>query len=115
MSYSIANLDCSCVTCVAGRKWLRRMSWKASLKQFFFFFCVQFVFYGLWAWNMRAVSQIWPVSLVSTDLAIAYINFKVIKKITETPDHGPAMWGYVSGGAIGSLISMYTSLWVFGK
>lgn len=85
------------------------------MKQFFLFFAVQFVFYGLWALNMRAVSQVWPGTLVASDLGIAFINFKVIKRITETADHGPAFWGYVIGGAVGSLTATYASVLVFGK
>lgn len=64
---------------------------------------------------MRAVANVWPVSLVVSDLSIAYINFRVIKKITQEPDHGPAFWGYVLGGAAGSLSFTYASLWVYGK
>ena len=85
------------------------------MKRFFLFFGAQFLLYGLLTWNYRAIANIWPVSVVSSDLAIALINFKLIKKITESADHGSALYGYVLGGAVGSLSSIYLSLWVFGR
>ncbi len=85
------------------------------MKQFLLFFLVQFFLYGLLVLNYRAAANIWPVPLVFTDLFIAVINFKVIKRITTQSDHGSAFWGYVLGGAVGSLTSMYASLWWFGK
>lgn len=86
-----------------------------NVRRFALFFSAQFVLYGLLTWNYRAIANIWPVSVVSSDLAIALINFKLIKKITESADHGPALYGYVLGGAVGSLCSMYLSLWLFGR
>ncbi len=50
-----------------------------------------------------------------TDLSIAFVNFKLIKEIADAEKHGPALYGYVLGGALGSLASMYLSLWWFGS
>lgn len=85
------------------------------MKQFLLFFIVQFFLYGLLVLNYRSAANIWPLPLVFTDFFIAVINFKVIKRITAQSDHGPAFWGYVLGGVLGSLVSMYGSLWVLGK
>ena len=85
------------------------------MKQFLLFFLVQFFLYGLLVLNYRSAVNIWPFSLVMTDLLVAMINFKVIARIAKASDHGPSFWGYVLGGAFGSLASMYGSLWVFGK
>ena len=85
------------------------------MKQFFLFFLVQFFLYGLLVLNYRSAANIWPVPLVATDLLVAMINFKVIARIAKASDHGPSFWGYVLGGVVGSLTSMYGSLWWFGK
>lgn len=85
------------------------------MKQFFLFFLVQFFLYGLLVLNYRSAANIWPVPLVATDILVAMINFKVIARIAKASDHGPSFWEYVLGGAVGSLTSMYGSLWWFGK
>lgn len=85
------------------------------MKQFFLFFSSQFVYYALWALVIRSLANFWPVALVLSEMGLGYISFQVIDRITKSKDRGPALWGYVLGGAAGSLTSMYCSLWVFGK
>lgn len=87
------------------------------MKQFFLFFGVQFCLYALLTLNMRSVQNVWPMVMVGTDVCILTLNFEVIDRINKTTPHdkGPARLGYMMGGAVGSLFSLYASIWGFGR
>jgi hypothetical protein len=86
---------------------------KPNLKIFFLFFFVQLVFYFIFTINMRAIAQANYGATIVSDLLIAAITFKVIKKIGEATTNW-AYAGYVAGGAFGSVIAIYLTKLIWG-
>jgi hypothetical protein len=83
-------------------------------RTFLFFFAVQFLYYALVCWNVRVIAQARPGGIFISDLCIAAIAFTLIKKVANT-DSRVAMAGYVLGGAIGSVISVWITKQVYGQ
>lgn len=76
------------------------------MRDFLFFFALNFTAYGLLCWNYRAVARGWYGNIVLSDLSYAALNFLVIKNVVEA--HSPASAaGYILGGAVGSVVSVY--------
>jgi len=80
---------------------------------FFEFFFMQMLAYGLATWNFRALAFANYLHTGVSDTAIAALNFLVIKKVGEAKDRS-AFLGYVIGGPIGSLLSIYITKILFG-
>lgn len=87
---------------------------RPPLQVFCLFFLVQCLSYGMLCWNYRAVAQARFVSIFVSDLACAFIGFSLIKYVAGTKS-GVARAGYVLGGAIGSVISVYITKVIFGQ
>jgi hypothetical protein len=85
-----------------------------AVQQFALFFLIQFVNYGLICLNTRAIANVWIGTLVASDMAIAGLNFKVIKKIADSESRA-ALLGYTIGGACGSVVSVLLSKRIFGQ
>lgn len=86
----------------------------AWLQEFRLFFVVQFVSYAFITWNFRAIAQAQYVHVLFSDLVIAALNFKLIKKIAEAHSN-VALAGYTIGGAAGSLASVWVTKQVLGQ
>ncbi len=76
------------------------------MSNFFLFFFIQALLYGLLCWNYRAVAKGHYKHIAMSDLAIAALNFLVIKRVSES-DSYVAMAGYILGGVTGSLVSVW--------
>jgi len=86
--------------------------------RFFFYFSVQFLVYGLVVANGRAYVQGLYAWTAVTDALIAAVNFLVVRKMAkESQDdlHGPSFIGYVLGGTMGSLFSIWITKMVYGQ
>ena len=84
------------------------------LREFAFFFAVQFLNYALLCWNYRAVAQARYGNVFASDLCCAAISFTLIKRVART-ESGAAMAGYILGGAFGSVVSVYVTRGIFGQ
>jgi len=90
----------------------------SNVGRFFFYFCVQFCSYALLVANGRAYVQGLYMWTAVTDASIAAMNFLVIRKMAkESQDdlHGPSFAGYVIGGTLGSLFSIWITKMVYGQ
>ncbi|MGD0869084.1 MAG: hypothetical protein ABSB88_06005 [Bryobacteraceae bacterium] len=78
------------------------------MKDFWTFFGIQAVSYGIFCWNARAIAFGWYSNLVVSDLLFAYLSFTVMERIAERgkDKSRAAKFGYVMGGATGSLLSV---------
>ena len=76
------------------------------LRKFGLYFIIQFISYALLCWNYRAIAGALYVDIGASDLLIAALNFKIIRKIANE-EHGAAFYGYICGGFIGSLVSVW--------
>jgi hypothetical protein len=83
------------------------------MRDFWFFFAVQFLAYGLFCWNARAIAFAWIGNIAMSDAAIGAINFLVIKKVAEAKSRS-AMAGYVIGGVAGSIVSVLLTKHLLG-
>jgi hypothetical protein len=88
-----------------------------QLKRFAFWFCIQFVQYGLVVANGRAYVLGSYGATAVTDLSIATLNFVMTIKMVENKEHRDrwSMAGYVLGGTLGSLASIYITTRVYGR
>ena len=82
-------------------------------RTFLFFFAVQFLNYAILCWNYRAVAQARYGNVFASDLMCAAISFTLIKRVAKT-DSRAALAGYVLGGAVGSVVSVWITKGVFG-
>lgn len=87
---------------------------RSAFVVFWLFFAVQCLSYGMLCWNYRAIAQARFVGIFVSDLFCAFIGFSLIKYVAGTKSH-VARAGYVLGGAIGSVISVYITKVVFGQ
>ena len=85
-----------------------------NARTFLFFFAVQFVSYGMLCWNYRSIAQARFANIFASDLCCAALGFTLIKKIANTESR-VAMAGYVLGGAIGSVCSVWVTKQVYGQ
>ena len=88
---------------------------KRKFREFCFFFCVQALSYGAITWNLRSTAQARFIHMIISDMACAFIGFKLIGKVAGAGDSKPALAGYVLGGAFGSVLSAWLSTKVFGQ
>lgn len=77
------------------------------------FFLIQCLNYGILCWNFRAVAQARYVHIGLSDLCCAAISFTLIKRVAQT-DSRAAMAGYIVGGAVGSVVSVWITKTVWG-
>ncbi len=87
--------------------------------KFWFYFIVQFTSYALIVANGRAYvlgSYLWTAI---TDALIATLNFVVLRKMMKDSKdddiHGPSIFGYVIGGTLGYLFSIWITKIVYGQ
>lgn len=80
------------------------------MKDFLFFFFIQFFVYGFLCWNIRAVANAWILNVIISDTFIAFMQFTLIKKVAEAKTKS-AMAGYVIGGVCGSVVSVLLTKW----
>ena len=85
-----------------------------AVKTFLFFFAVQFLNYAMLCWNYRAVAQARYGNVFASDLMCAAISFTLIKRVAKT-DSRAAMAGYILGGAVGSVVSVFVTRRIFGQ
>jgi hypothetical protein len=86
------------------------------LREFFYFFGVQFLNYAVVTWNLRALVLGWYVSMCISDALISIIGFTIIKKISGNESRtAVGMAGYAIGGACGSLFSVFLTKRIFGQ
>jgi hypothetical protein len=83
-------------------------------KHFFVLFGAQCLSYGLICWNYRAVAKGYIPQVIESDLVIAAINFKILKKIASA-DSNLAWAGYILGSAVGSAISVWLTKYYWGN
>jgi hypothetical protein len=86
----------------------------SAARTFLFFFAVQALNYALLCWNYRAVAQARLGNVFVSDLACAAISFTLIKRVAKAESRA-AMAGYVLGGAVGSVVSVYATKGFFGS
>jgi len=90
----------------------------SNVGRFFFYFVIQFIIYGLLVANGRAYVQGLYMWTAITDASIAAMNFLVTRRLAkESQDdlHGPSFAGYVLGGTIGSLFSIWITKMGYGQ
>jgi hypothetical protein len=79
---------------------------------------MQFVSYALLVANGRAYvlgSYLWTAI---TDTLIATMSFVVMRKMVKDSQddlHGPSLFGYVIGGTLGSLFSIWITKILYGQ
>ena len=56
---------------------------KNNVAQFFKFFFIQMMSYGLITWNYRAIAMANYVNVGVSDLMFAAVNFSIIKQVGE--------------------------------
>lgn len=80
------------------------------MKNFLIVFFSQFAIYFLIIANNRAFNRDDYFLAGSTDMLFASLQFFIIKRIAKDEDKSYATFtGYVLGGVIGTLVSMYVS------
>jgi hypothetical protein len=85
------------------------------VKKFTLYFTIQFILYALICWNIRAVAEALYPHIALSDFLIAAVNFKIIRKIAkEDESQGAAFYGYICGGMIGSICSVWFMKHVIG-
>lgn len=87
---------------------------QTGFKVFAMFFSVQCLYYGMLCWNYRSVAQAWYVSLFVSDLGCAAIAYSLIKKVANAKGK-TAQAGYILGGAVGSVISVWLTKLIYGQ
>lgn len=90
----------------------------SHIGRFWFYFVVQFISYGLVVANGRAYVQANYGWTAITDASIAALNFVVLRKMVKDSEddlHGPSLAGYVIGGTLGSLFSIFVTKWLYGQ
>lgn len=89
----------------------------SKLKTFLFWFCAEFVIYGLVVANGRAYVQANYPATMGSDMLISALNFWFAVKFIEGKDNRtwPALAGCVLGGGTGSLCSIALTVWAYGK
>lgn len=70
-----------------------------------FLFLSLFASYFIVTFNVRAFTKDGYLIVAITDLALAMLNFYVIKKIQESKNFTDALY-YAAGGTTGSMVSM---------
>lgn len=79
-------------------------------------FGLQFVSYFLIVANTRAYTQGNYTATAITDLLFAAQNYASIRlMVSKEPQNTKAFFGYVMGGTCGSLLSIWATVWMFGK
>jgi hypothetical protein len=81
--------------------------------RFLRFFGMQFLAYGLVAWNFRVLAKGLIGQTVLSDLLIAAMGYTIIKQVSEAKDWISRM-GYILGGAAGSASSILVTKWFLG-
>lgn len=84
------------------------------MRTFLSFFSIQFLSYAVICWNYRSVAQARYGNIFVSDLACAAISFNLIKKVANAESR-VAMAGYILGGAVGSITSVWVTKVVFGQ
>jgi hypothetical protein len=90
----------------------------SNVGRFFFYFCAQFTSYALVVANGRAFVIGYYGWTAITDASIAALNFIVLRKMMKDSGdelHGPSLAGYVIGGTLGSLFSIWITKIVYGQ
>ena len=84
--------------------------------QFLFFFLSQAAYYGIVVANGRAFNQALYVPTCVTDVMLATHSFFIYRLIAKDENSSGAwpLAGTVSGGAAGSLLSIWMTKMVFG-
>jgi hypothetical protein len=75
---------------------------------FLSFLGIQFVSYFILVFNIRAVAKLHYTAAIFTEAAHLLILWFVIRRVVESDSMG-ALFGYVVGGTLGTLASMYLS------
>lgn len=80
-----------------------------KVKEALTLFWVQTCLYGVMCINTRAIAEVDYAAALSSDFAIASLNFFVIRKITRGGDETHQWLGYVLGSIAGTAIGIYSS------
>jgi hypothetical protein len=91
---------------------------KSNWGRFSYYFCMQFVSYALLVANGRAYVQGSYGWTALTDSLIATQNFLVIRRMAKESDdelHGLSMLGYILGGTLGSVTSIFVTKILYGQ
>lgn len=83
------------------------------MKAFAKFFGLQFVVYGVFCWNARAIATGRLGHLFVSDLIYAYMAFTIVKMIADSKTWGEKL-GYTLGGAFGSVLSVWLTKHFWG-
>lgn len=88
-----------------------------KFKIFLFWFCAEFVLYGLVVANGRAYNQANYAATLISDMMISAFNFWFAVKFIEGKDQRtwPALVGCVVGGGTGSICSILFTKWLYGQ
>jgi hypothetical protein len=78
---------------------------------------MQFFSWGISTISWRAVAQANIMASVITDTSLATLNFFVIKKMMKNKDEETllAWFGYTVGGVLGTIVGVYSSIYLLGK
>jgi hypothetical protein len=80
-------------------------------KEFWTFFGIQFFQYFLITVNYRAIAEGLLAWTFASDLAVGANSFFLIKKVAEAKGT-TALFGYLSGGAFGSIFAIAATKWL---
>lgn len=83
------------------------------MREFWKFFCLQFLVYGVFCWNARAIATGRLGHLFVSDLIYAFLGFTMVKLIVDAKTTA-AKWGYTLGGAFGSVLSVWITKQLWG-
>lgn len=81
---------------------------RTNLLSFVKLFAVQFVNYALLCWNYRSVAQARYAHVFASDLFCAAVSFWLIRRVVRSGSRWEAA-GYVAGGAVGSVASVWVT------
>lgn len=81
--------------------------------EFLKFFFLQFLVYGVFCWNSRAIATGRLGHLFVSDLIYAFMAFTLVKMIVEARTW-QAKLGYTLGGAFGSVLSVWVTKQLWG-
>lgn len=84
------------------------------VREFTLFFSVQFLLYAAVCWNWRAVANARYIEIALSDAVFATLTFSMLKKIGEATTAW-ARIGYVVGGILGSLTSVWVTKRLWGQ
>lgn len=76
--------------------------------EFLLFFAIQFVHYGLRAWDYRVCAQARYGGIALVNVLCGVVSFLLIQRVAAS-DSLFALSGYVAGGAVGAVLATWAA------